>query len=253
MSRRGNYGRLTALALDPIEKKPLARFYPGRQILSVGTYGCNLRCPWCQNQSISMPGLERRDDGVFDLRGLRLVSVTPRELAAQALAIEGNLGVAYTYNEPLTAFDFVRDTARLVRDNGQKNVLVTNGCFGDRILDEVLPWIDAMNIDLKSFRPEGYRQIGGRLDVVQHFIERAAAACHVELTTLVVPGFSDGIEDMKREAAWIAAIDENIPLHISRFFPAFRMRDAAPTDPGLVRRLAETARESLKYVYLGNM
>ncbi len=209
-----NYGRITSLALDPIEKKPLKHFRPGSLILSVGSYGCNLRCPFCQNHEISMAG-----EG-----DVHSPYVPPQRLADLALEWKerdgaGNIGIAYTYNEPLVGWEYVRDTARLVKENGMANVLVTNGTAAPEILEELLPLIDAMNIDLKGFRAEYYRMLGGDLDTVKTFIARAVTACHVELTTLIVPGENDSPEEMEAQARWIADLNPEIPLHITRFFP----------------------------------
>lgn len=238
-----NYGRLTALALDPVEKKPLRRFMPGSMILSAGSFGCNLRCPFCQNHEISMAGRESA-----------AVAMMPEELAgrASALAGNGNIGVAFTYNEPLVGWEYVRDTARLVRRLGMKTVVVTNGSVTDLVLDEILPVADAMNIDLKGFRESYYRKLGGDLETVKHFISRAAGACHVELTTLIVPGENDSDEEMEELAAWVASLNPEIPLHVTRFFPRWRMADARPTPVDTVYRLAERAAEALRYVYVGN-
>jgi len=158
-----NYGRITSLALDPIEKKPLRRFYPGSRILSVGSYGCNLRCPFCQNYGISM-----------DRRGEGAVFLSPRELAEKAVACrdEGNIGVAFTYNEPLIGWEYVRDAAGFVKEYGMKNVMVTNGTASPDVLDQLLPCIDAMNIDLKGFRGSWYEKLGGDLNTVKEFIVR---------------------------------------------------------------------------------
>lgn len=239
-----NYGRITSFALDPIEKKPLRVFYPGKMILSVGSYGCNLRCPFCQNHQISMVGGDMADT----------ISLSPAELAAKAAAAKsmGNIGVAFTYNEPLVGWEYVRDTARLVREAGMKNVLVTNGTAHLEILEEILPFIDAMNIDLKGFREEYYRELGGDLQVVKEFIVRSAKQCHVELTTLIVPGKNDCASDMEAEARWIASISSEIPLHISRFFPRYHMLDAQATAVKDVYFLADTARKYLKNVFVGN-
>lgn len=239
-----NYGKLTALMLDPIEKKPLRRFYPGSRILSAGSFGCNMSCPFCQNHEISMAG--EKD---CDFR-----EVTPRQLAdlAADCAGQGNIGVAFTYNEPLAGYEFVRDTARLIRKKGMKNVLVTNGCVELPVLEEVLPYIDAMNIDLKGFREEWYQRLGGNLQTVKAFIERAAKSCHVELTTLIVPGENDSEEEMKEEARWIASVKEEIPLHVTRFFPRHRMADREPTRVETVYRLRDAAAAYLRYVYTGN-
>ncbi len=174
-----NYGKLTALALDPIEKKPLMRFHPGAFILSAGSYGCNLRCPFCQNSDISMA------DG-----RCRTTDVSPGELADRALALrpQGNIGIAYTYNEPLVGYEYVRDCAALAREKGLVNVLVTNGYVCEAPLRALLPLIDAMNIDLKGFTQDFYTFVGGDLETVKTAIRLSAAQCHVEVTTLVIPG-----------------------------------------------------------------
>ena len=239
-----NYGKVTALMLDPIEKKPLRRFFPGNMILSVGSFGCNLSCPFCQNHEISMAGET----------GTAWKALSPAELADLAVRYRrrGNLGVAFTYNEPLTGYEYVRDTARLVHGRGMKNVLVTNGCARLPVLEELLPWIDAMNIDLKGFTEAYYRKLGGDLETVKCFIARAAQDCHVELTTLIVPGENDSLEEMKREAQWIASVDPEIPLHVTRFFPRYRMNDREATAVEAVYQLRDTAAEYLRYVYTGN-
>ena len=239
-----NYGRLTALMLDPIEKKPLRRFSPGKKVLSVGSFGCNLACPFCQNHEISMTGPEQA----------QYRELGPGELAdlAWEYRVHGNIGVAFTYNEPLVGYEFVRDTARLVRKQGMKNVLVTNGFAELSVLEEILPYIDAMNIDLKGFTEEYYRKLGGGLEPVKRFIERAVRECHVELTTLIVPGENDSEKEMEEEAAWIASLDPGIPLHVTRFFPQYKMTDRAAADVETVYRLRETAAKYLRYVYTGN-
>ena len=241
-----NYGKVTSLMLDPIEKKPLKRFHPGSRILSIGSYGCNLSCPFCQNHEISMPKPGREPGyGV----------VLPEEIKDFALKYisEGNIGVAFTYNEPLIGYEFVRDTAKLVHEAGLKNVVVTNGCVELRILEEILPYIDAMNIDLKGFTEGYYKMVGGDLETVKGFIEKAVLGCHVELTTLIVPDENDSEEDMDREARWIASLSRDIPLHITRFFPRYKMKDKMPTEPESIYRLKEIAERHLKYVYTGNI
>lgn len=241
-----NYGRITSLALDPIEKKPLKMFFPGSLILSVGSYGCNLKCPFCQNHEISMADPDCRN----------VPYLPPGALKEKALALQktGNIGLAFTYNEPLVGWEYLRDTASLTKKAGMKNVLVTNGTASLHVLEEILPFIDAMNIDLKGFREEYYQKLGGSLAVVKEFISRAAKDCHVELTTLIVPGENDYTQELEEEAAWIASLAQiqEIPLHITRFFPQYRMRDRAATDVAQVYRLAETARKHLKYVFTGN-
>ncbi len=240
-----NYGKITSLALDPIEKKPLYFFCPGSRILSIGSFGCNLACPFCQNYEIAAAG-ERESGYARDM--------SPEEICmiARETRDRGNIGVAYTYNEALVGYEFVRDTARLVHEAGMKNVLVTNGTAELPILMEILPYIDAMNIDLKAFRPEIYKWLGGDLGTVMNFITRAARESHVELTTLIVPGKNDSPEDMEREAAWIAEIDPDIPLHITRYFPRHKMT-APPTSVALMRDLKSVAERHLTRVCLGNV
>lgn len=238
-----NYGKLTALALDPIEKKPLRRFHPGSRILSVGSFGCNLHCPFCQNAGIAAVGAETctRD-------------CTPDRLVQEALRLqgEGNIGVAYTYNEPLVGYEFVRDCAGLVHRAGLVNVLVTNGTIGEAPWRALLPLLDAVNIDLKGFTEDWYRRLGGDLATVKRSIALAAEACHLEVTTLVVPGENDTEEEMRALSAWLASVDPDIPLHVSRFFPRHRMQDRSATPVLTVWRLAEVARERLRFVYTGN-
>ena len=246
----GNYGLVTSLALDPIEKKPLARFHPGSLILSVGSYGCNLRCPFCQNNSISWS----REAMTM---GDRAEYISPETLAEIAAGYRkrGNIGVAFTYNEPLIGYEYVLDTAKLVREAGMKNVMVTNGTAELPVLRELLPYIDAMNIDLKGFTERYYRDVlGGDLKQVLDFIEEAASGCHMELTTLIIPGENDSEDEMRELTAWISALPggEDIPLHISRFFPQFHMTDRDATDVSHIYHLADIARENLKNVYTGN-
>jgi len=239
-----NYGRLTAIALDPIEKKPLYHFYPGNKILSVGSYGCNLRCPFCQNHDIAQVG----EDAV----PWRFVS--PDELVGKAVELipAGNIGIAYTYNEPLISAEYVLDCAKAARRYHLKNVLVTNGTASEATLETLLPWIDAMNIDLKGFSQEFYDKVGGDFETVRQTIRKARGRTHIELTKLVVPGMNDTEEDTEAMAKWIAALDPGIPLHVSRFFPRYRMSDLAPTPIATVRRMADVAKKYLKNVYVGN-
>ncbi|MBQ6500746.1 MAG: AmmeMemoRadiSam system radical SAM enzyme [Mogibacterium sp.] len=245
-----NYGRITSLALDPIEKKPLARFMPGSMILSAGSYGCNLRCPFCQNYQISWSEEAYRFAD-------RAEYIPPDELARIALSCRdrGNIGVAFTYNEPLIGYEYIRDTAKLVHEQGMRNVIVTNGTADLQILGELAPYIDAMNIDLKGFTDRYYNEVlGGDRAMTMAFIEEAVKHCHVELTTLVVPGENDSEDEMRLMTEWIAGLTngEEIPLHISRFFPRFHMTDRDATKVRLVYKLADVARERLKYVYTGN-
>ena len=248
-----NYGRLTSLALDPIEKKPLKLFCPGSMILSLGSYGCNLRCPFCQNSSISWSqrAFEFKDRADF---------YEPEEIVktAQELRPRGNIGLAFTYNEPLIGYEFVRDTAKLAKEAGLQNVLVTNGTATQKVLKEILPYIDAMNIDLKAFTDHFYHDfIGGDFQMVKDFITTAAQSCHVELTTLIIPGENDSEEEIRELSAWTAALEnqtgKKIPLHITRFFPAFKLTDKEPTPVSTILRLVEIAKENLEFVFAGNV
>ncbi len=241
-----NYGRVTSLALDPVEKKPLARWRPGALVLSAGSYGCNLRCPFCQNAEIACAG-----EGDVAWRALE-----PAELVALAAEARprGCVGIAYTYNEPFVGFEFVRDTARLAREAGLANVVVSNGVVNPGPLAEVLPYLDAANIDLKGFTRDFYDLVGGDLDTVKETIAALSACptCHVEVTTLVVPGLNDDAAEIDATAAWLASLDPAIPYHLTRFFPCHRMADRAPTPVSTLRELAAVARRHLNDVLLGN-
>ena len=248
-----NYARITSAALDPIEKKPLKLFEPVKKILSIGSYGCNLRCPFCQNNDISW-------GEAVDFIARDAEYWTPEEIVAKAIELKprGNIGVAFTYNEPLVGYEFVRDTAKLAKESGLKNVLVSNGTASKRVYDEIAPYIDAMNIDLKAFTDSFYRNlIGGDFEMTKAFIESAATSSHVELTTLIIPGENDSEEEMRALSGWVAALQEKagkpIPLHVTRFFPQFKMIDRGPTPVETVYRLAEVAHENLEYVFTGNV
>lgn len=240
-----NYGKITSVALDPIEKKPLAFFHPGSFVLSVGSFGCNMSCPFCQNYDISTVG-----EDFFR----KLYHLSPEELVTLAAdhISEGNIGVAYTYNEAMVGYEYVRDCAKLVHESGMKNVLVTNGMAELFVLGEVLPYIDAMNIDLKAFTEEAYKKLGGDLNTVKRFILCSAEKSHIEITSLIVPGINDSLEEMEKEAAWIAEISPDIPLHITRYFPRYKMSEKA-TDTDLMNKLRSVAEKFLNRVLLGNV
>ena len=246
-----NYGLVTSIALDPIEKKPLNLFYPGSKIISVGSFGCNLRCPFCQNHEISYGFGKEYDYGYKE--------ISPSDLAEIALSYkdQGNIGVAFTYNEPLVGFEYVVDTAKEVHAKGLKTVLVSNGCVNSDIADMVIPHIDAMNIDLKGFTDSYYKDtLNGSRELVMNFIEKAAKSCHLEVTTLIVPGFNDSDEEIDKLSNWIAGLDpgrgkEKIALHLSRYFPRFKM-DIPATDVDLIYHLRDVAKNNLKYVFTGN-
>lgn len=241
-----NYGLITSFALDPIEKKPLARFHPGSTVLSVGSFGCNLSCPFCQNASIAQAG---RDDVPWR-------EVGPEELVAQARRLRGAgcIGIACTYNEPLVGFEFVRDCAALAHEAGLANVLVSNGMIRSEPLRELAPLIDAANIDLKGFSQGFYDLVGGDYATARRTIETLAAlpTCHLEVTTLVIPGLNDDPAAVEETARWLASLDPGITYHLTRFFPQHRMTDRPPTPIATLRRLADAARRHLNDVLLGN-
>jgi pyruvate formate lyase activating enzyme len=237
-----NYGQCTSAALDPVEKKPLRRFHPGHQILSLGSWGCNLACSFCQNWQIS------QEQAIFQ-------EITPQEAVSLALREKknDNIGLAYTYNEPTVWYEFISHTAPLIHAAGLLNVMVTNGYIEEKPLQALLPYIDAWNIDLKAFQDKFYYTLcKGTLAPVLRTIRLAAASSHVEVTTLIIPGENDRIDDMDREAAWLASISPDIPLHITRYFPRYHM-DTPPTPLDTLYALANKARQHLSTVYIGNV
>lgn len=241
-----NYGRITSLALDPIEKKPLARFMPGSKILSVGSYGCNLRCGFCQNASIAWCGPSE----------VAYQDLQPQDLIDLALKTrnQGNVGIAYTYNEPLVGFEYVRDCSMLAHSNELINVLVSNGMINPGPLSEILPLIDAANIDLKGFSQEFYDEVDGDFECVKSTISAFAKtpSCHLEVTTLIIPGLNDDPEEIESASKWLASLNANIVYHITRFFPCHMYADRNPTPVETVYDLADVARKNLEFVYTGN-
>lgn len=236
-----NYGEISSMALDPVEKKPLKHFFPGHTILSVGTWGCNFSCQFCQNWQLA-----QGNPSVSQLDPVHL-----SEIATQ----HGTdcIGVAYTYSEPTVWFEYVMDSAIAVRKRRLKNVLVTNGFINQAPLIELLPFIDAMNIDVKSFTEDFYRDIcAGGLEAVKRTVETAVRQCHVEISTLLIPGQNDGTGEIESLARWLGTLDTGIPLHLSRYFPRYRMK-LPPTPIDTLLRAQETASRYLKNVYLGNV
>ena len=218
----------------------------------MGSFGCNLRCPFCQNHGISWSAEARRCAETAE-------TLSPAALAQIAVQTKsrGNIGVAFTYNEPLVGYEYARDTAALLKRDGLRTVLVTNGTAELSVLEELTPLTDAMNIDLKGFTEDYYsRVLGGDLGQVKRFIAAAVKHCHVELTTLVVPGENDGEAEMRALSAWVGNLRNpdgaGVPLHVTRFFPRFHMRERAATDVQKVYRLAQIAREKTEFVYVVN-
>jgi len=234
------YGKLTAVAVDPIEKKPLYHFHPGSTILSLGFVGCSFHCPFCQNHHISQ-GTDA--PGRFYAPG-EVVRLAHRE---------DSFGIAYTYSEPLIHFEFVVDTARLARQEGLKNVLVTNGYINPEPAEELLAVTDAANVDLKSFDPDFYRrEVGGKLEDVKRFIRQASGRIHLEVTTLVIPTKNDSDQEIEAIARFLAEIDPDIPYHLSCYYPAYHY-DIPATSRASVQHLGGVARRHLNFVYLGNV
>lgn len=238
-----NYGKIASAALDPIEKKPLYNFYPGSKILSVGTFGCNLKCSFCQNWQIAH---EQPDCAEY----------STEELVEKAVKLmeRGNIGIAYTYNEPAIWYEFVYDTCKAAKEKGLVNVLVTNGFIEEEPLKELLPYVDAMNIDVKGFTEAFYEDIcKATLENVKKTVEISAEKCHVELTTLVIPELNDAVEEISELSNWISTISKDIPLHLSRFFPNYKLQDKPATPVETLKRAREAALNKLTYVYLGNV
>ncbi|MCK9997502.1 MAG: AmmeMemoRadiSam system radical SAM enzyme [Candidatus Krumholzibacteria bacterium] len=235
-----HYGRIVSSAIDPIEKKPLYHFHPGSPILSVAAPGCNLHCMFCQNWNISQNG------------EARTLKTSPTDLVAMAQA-EESVGIAFTYSEPLVWYEFVKDTAGIVREKGLKNVLVTNGYLNPEPLAELLPLIDAANIDLKSMDDVFYRKIcKARLEPVLASIRQfREAGVHLEITNLLIPGHNDRDDQITALVDFVAGLDQDIPLHFSAYHPAWKL-NAQPTPPATLQRARELAAGKLKYVYLGN-
>ena len=235
-----NYGKLTAIHDDPVEKKPLYHFMPGTRTLSIGSYGCNFACRFCQNYEIA------QEQPSF------IIDRTPEDIVNMAIR-EGFPSISYTYNEPTVFYEFMLDTAKLAHSKGLKNIMVTNGFIENEPLEELLEYMDAFNIDLKTFNDETYRRIcGGRLEPVLETIKLASSKSHVEVTTLIVTGMNDTEEELTRIFEWLAGVDENIPLHLTRYFPAYKYNEP-PTDVDFMRRMHEKARKYLTNVHLGNI
>ena len=241
--RTANYGRISSIGLDPVEKKPLYHYCPGRLILSVGTIGCNLACRFCQNWHISREASPTRMMAPEELVGL----------ADQLHYQEGNIGVAYTYSEPGVWYEFLIDTMPRVRERGLKNVLITNAYLEPGPWGHLLKWADAANIDLKGFEGDYYHRFcSGKLGPVLNNIEETVGKVHLELTNLIIPGENDRPEQVRKMAQWIAGLDPEIPLHLLRYFPSYQMNNPATPIETMEEAMA-IAKEYLKYVYLGNV
>ena len=233
-----NYGEVSSKAVDPIEKKPLYNFYPHADVFSVGTRGCNFKCPYCQNWRISQekPPVEK---------------FSPHEVVTMALQRDCSL-IAYTYSEPLVWYEFVRETAELAAEKGILNVLVTNGYINQQPLLELLPFIDAANVDLKAADDNFYLEYcQGERKPVLETIKKMASEIHLEITTLVITDLNDDSQKMGQLFEWISGLDPDIPLHLSRYFPNYQLKNS-PTSLPKMKTLYTEASRKLNYVYLGN-
>lgn len=234
------YGEITGGAVDPIEKKPLYHFFPGSKIFSVGGWGCNLKCVYCQNSAISQTESPT-------------VSMSPGEVAKHGVA-RGSIGVAYTYNEPVIAIEYLIDCAKAVRKAGGKNVLVSNGYINEAPLEELLPLIDAINFDLKAFNNHFYKTMcGGKLEPVLDTIQRVVGRVHMELTTLVIPGENDAVPELEDLSNWILQhCGPDMPCHLSAYHPSYNYNKAATTEAHM-KNARYIFSKKLRYVYIGNM
>jgi len=245
------YGRTISQHVDPIEKKPLAHFYPGTRAYSIATVGCNFRCEWCQNASISQMPRERE--------AIMGEEASPEDIVVVAKR-SGCRSIAYTYTEPTIFFEYAYDTAKLAHEEDVANVFVTNGYMTSgpgEMLDTMDPYLDAANVDLKAFRDETYRQfVGARLQPVLDSLKKMKElGVWVEVTTLVVPGINDDEEEIRDAAQFVAQeLGPETPWHISRFYPGYQMTDRPPTPVNTLRRAEEIGREEgLRYIYVGNI
>ena len=248
------YGFITALGVDPIEKKPLYHFRPGTEILSAGFTGCNLHCPFCQNWHISQ---KHDGPGRFYAPGELVAAALKMDEAAGQLQTAGHPAIAYTYSEPLIHIEFLLDCMMEARKAGVANVLVSNGCVNSEAAAEILNLTDAANIDLKCFSEETYAKVlGGNLSTVTNFLRTAAGkGVHLEITTLVVPGLNDSDTELDRCRDYIAELEtigNSIPWHLSAYHPAYKW-SAPPTDPSFLISVARRAKEKLPFVYTGNI
>jgi pyruvate formate lyase activating enzyme len=237
------YGVISGYALDPIEKKPLYHFYPGTNIFSIGSYGCNMRCDFCQNYSISQRALAG-----FTTK------TEPEKIIKDAQGALNNIGIAFTYNEPVIWFEFISDVARKARRRGLKTVMVSNGFVNKDPLTEIISFTDAFNIDLKAFNNDFYKNLtGAGLEPVKESLKQIAkSGKHLEVTTLIIPGQNDSEQEMAIQTEWMAGeLGKDVPFHLSRYFPMFKREDPA-TPPETIKKLADIASKNLTYVYIGN-
>ena len=244
------YGEAIAVHVDPIEKKPLFHFMPCGDVLSIGTYGCNFRCPFCQNWQMSQV---RDFDDQRDYLGQQ---ATPEALVNTCLR-NGIPMIAYTYNEPTVFFEYTYDTAKLAHEHGIKNVYVSNGYMSQAALDAIEPYLDGINVDLKAFTDEFYReQCQARLEPVKRNIAHIARETDIwiEVTTLLIPDLNDSDGELRAMAKWLAEVDSEMPWHVTAFHPDFQMLDRPGTSQRALARAYEIGKQAgLHYIYVGNV
>mgnify|MGYP006282322927 CR=1 FL=1 len=232
-----SYGKVSSIGIDPVEKKPLYHFYPQADVLSVGSWGCNMSCDFCQNWQISQQAPQLQD-------------YSPEEIVNTALDKNIKL-LAYTYSEPTVFYEYMLETAQIAHDKGLKNIMVSNGFINQKPLKKLIPYLDAANIDLKAFNNNFYNQCGGGIEAVKKTIKVLAREIHLEITTLVVTSLNDDLEELKQMFKWLADINKDLPLHLSRYHPAYKL-DNPPTDLELMKKAYREAKKHLNNVYLGN-
>ncbi len=241
------YGKAISDGVDPIEKKPLFHLLPGSLSYSLATVGCNFSCAFCQNWEISQAP---KDGGEISGYGL-----TPKEVVDRAVGA-GCKSIAYTYTEPTIFFEYAYDTAVIAHEKGLKNVFVSNGFMSREAIDKIAPYLDGINVDLKGFSDEFYRKVVGArlkpvLDNIRYLHEKGI---WVEVTTLIVPGHNDDVESLKKIAEFVAGVDVDMPWHVSRFFPHFKMRDVSVTSTDALRRAYDIGKKAgIKHIYVGNV
>jgi pyruvate formate lyase activating enzyme len=242
------YGRTIARHIDPIEKKPLYHFLPGSKAFSIGTPGCNFHCDFCQNYEIS----QVEDKGTLEIG----IPASPEEIVRAALQ-SGCKSIAYTYTEPTIFFEYTYDTARLARAEGLRNVYVSNGFMTAEMLDMIAPWLDAINIDLKAFNDNTYRSvIGGHLEPVLASLKKIVQTnIWLEVTSLIIPQMNDSDDELRQMAQFISKeLGADVPWHISRFFPNYKMNNVAPTSETTLNKAVKAGQEvGLNYIYVGNV
>ncbi len=233
-----NYAKVSSLGIDPIEKKPLYHFHPQSEVLSFGSWGCNMSCKFCQNWQISQQQPQLRE-------------FKPADIVQTALDKDINL-IAYTYSEPTVFYEYMLETAEIAAKSGLKNIMVSNGFINEKPLKKIMPFLDAANIDLKAFNNDFYkRYCNGGLEDVKRSIKLISEKIHLEVTTLIVTGLNDDLAELKDLFKWIAGVSREIPLHLSRYHPAYKLDNPA-TDLELMKKAYYEAKKYLNHVYLGN-